>query len=249
MQEGATNGTINRELSALKRMLSLGIKQTPPIVERMPYIPRLKENNIRKGFFEHAEFTAVRKELPDYLKGFATFAYKVGWRSSEIINLTWTNVDRKQGIVRLEAGETKNDDARTVFLDDELKEVYQRQWQIRKDRNTLTPYVFPNHNGKGKIKDFRSAWFSACKAAGIGRRLFHDFRRTAIRNMVRSGTPERVAMMISGHKTRSVFDRYNIVNDADLKAAAKRQENYLANFTGTISGTIADFPIKKGGRR
>jgi hypothetical protein len=149
MQEGATNGTINRELSALKRMLSLGIKQTPPIVERIPYIPRLKENNIRKGFFEHAEFTAVRKELPDYLKGFATFAYKVGWRSPEIINLTWTNV----------------------------------------------------------------------------------------------------AMMISGHKTRSVFDRYNIVNDADLKAAAKRQENYLANFTGTISGTIADFPIKKGGRR
>jgi integrase len=70
-------------------MLSLGIKQTPPLVERMPYNPRLKENNVRKGFFEHGEFTALRKELPEYLKDFATFAYKVGWRSSEIINLTW----------------------------------------------------------------------------------------------------------------------------------------------------------------
>jgi integrase len=100
----------------------------------------------------------------------------VGWRSSEITNLTWKNVDRKQGIVRLEAGETKNDDARTVFLDDELKEVFQRQWQIRKDRNTLTPYVYPQPNGKGKIKDFRSAWFSACKAAGLGRRPFSRFQ-------------------------------------------------------------------------
>ena len=118
MQRNAANTTINRELAALKRMLNLGVNQTPPIVESVLHIPMLKENNVRKGFFEHDEFVALRDNLPNYLKGFVTFAYKVGWRFSEITNLTWNNVDRNQGIVGLEVGETKNDEGRTVFLDD-----------------------------------------------------------------------------------------------------------------------------------
>ncbi len=114
LEEGAANATINRELSALKHMLILGVRQTPPKVDRVPYIPMLKENNVRKGFFEHAEFVALRAELPDYLKGFVTFAYKTGWRLSEITDLTWNQVDLYNGIVRLETGETKNDEGRTV---------------------------------------------------------------------------------------------------------------------------------------
>jgi len=244
--EGASNATINRELSALKRMLNMGARQTPPKVDRVPYIPMLRENNTRKGFFEHGDFMALRDKLPDYLKGFVSFAYKTGWRVSEIENLTWGQVDREQGIVRLEAGETKNDEGRTVYLDEELQEVIKAQWESRKKNGKLTPYVFPGKDGKERMKDFRGAWAKACKEAGIGKRLFHDLRRTAVRNMVRAGIPERVAMMISGHKTRSVFERYNIVSDADLKEAAQKQETYLKGRDGYKTVTISDFGKKKG---
>ena len=243
--KGAANATVNRELSALKRMLNLGTQQTPPRVDRVPYIPMLRENNIRKGFFEHAEFEALRDALPDYLKGFVTFGYHTGWRVSEIAGLTWSQVDRQQGIVRLEVGDTKNDESRTVYMDNELNVVIARQWEIRKKNHTLLPYVFLNKDGTDRVKRFDKAWKTACKDAGIGVRIFHDLRRTAVRNMVRSGIPERVAMMIAGHKTRSVFDRYNIVNDTDLRQAAQKQEAYLKSCTGTISGTIHQIDVKK----
>jgi integrase len=245
LKQGAANATINRELSALKRMLNIGARQTPPKVDRVPYIPMLKENNIRKGFFEHAEFVALRDAIPEYLKGFVTFAYKTGWRVSEISGLTWNQVDCDNGIVRLEVGETKNDDARTVYLDDELQGIFHKQWEDRKRSRKLTPYVFPNIDGTGQTKDFRKSWNKACQDANISKKLFHDFRRTAVRNMVRAGIPEGVAMKISGHKTRSVFDRYNIVNDADLKLAAQRQEHYLQTQKDTISSTIHDFNKKE----
>jgi integrase len=265
IDEGAANATINRELATLKRILNLGAQQTPPKVDRVPHIPLLKENNVRKGFFEHGEYLALLDVLPSHLKPFITFAYKTGWRDTEIAGLTWNQVDLSQGIVRLETGETKNDEGRTVYLDDELKEVFQGQWENRKRSKTLTPYVFPNADGKGPIGDFRKSWNTACRDSGLGYGyklsrayvekwegkhqagpILHDFRRTAIRNMVRAGIPERVAMMISGHKTRSVFDRYNIVDNKDLQLAAQKQQAYLDSQTGTITGTVADFENKKG---
>jgi integrase len=248
LEENAASATINRELAALKRMLNLGMNQTPPKVDRVPYIPMLKENNIRKGFFEHGEFLALRAVLPEYLKGFATFAYKTGWRVSEISGLKWSQVDRQQGIVTLDPGETKNDEGRSVYLDEELKQIFQELWEARKESGKLLPYIFLNRKGSYRLKQFNKAWKNACKNAKIGKRLFHDLRRTAIRNMVRAGTPERVAMMVSGHKTRSVFERYNIVSDADLKMAAQRQEAYLRSQAVTKTVTITNLQEKRANR-
>jgi integrase len=244
--EGAENATVNRELAALKRIFNLAARQTPPKIDRVPYIPMLKENNVRKGFFEHGDFLKLRNALPDYLKGFVTFAYKTGWRVSEIEGLTWTQVDLDNGIVRLETGETKNDEGRTVYLDEELQEVFEQQSEARKKRDKVLPWVFTNDTASGQLRDFRGAWEKACTKAEIGKRLFHDFRRTAVRNMVRAGIPERVAMMVSGHKTRSVFDRYNIVSDTDLRLAAQKTETYLRAQMGTVSGTVTKIEKKRG---
>ena len=129
------------------------------------------------------------------------------------------------------------DSSNGTIPDEELKGIFKNQFTTRQ---LGCPYVFQRDGGK--IKEFRKSWSTACKEAKIGKRLFHDFRRTAVRNMVRAGIPERVAMTISGHKTRSVFDRYNIVNPEDLKQASSRMEAYLqAQNHGHNLGTIEEF--------
>ena len=225
LEDGAANGTINRELSALKRMFNLGIQAEK--IYRKPYIPMLQENNIRKGFFEHGEFLAFRDALPDYFKPVVTFAYYTGWRKQEIFSLRWNQVDLTTRTVRLDPGTTKNREGRTIALDGELLEVIQGRWERRKvaeipgqSPTLLCPYVF--HREGKPIGDFRNIWAKACEEGGLVGKIFHDFRRTAVRNMIRAGVPERVAMMVSGHKTRSVFDRYNIVSEEDLKEAARK---------------------------
>jgi integrase len=222
--EGAQNGTINRELPALSKMLNLGAQHTPRKVLTVPHIPKLKEANPRKGFFEHEEYKAVLAELPEFYRGPVTFAYYTGWRQGEVLDLQWSNVDLQENTVSLDAGTTKNEEGRVVYMTEELKGLLQAQWEERKDSGKLSPYVFANEGRTNRIikTRFNRAWRNACERAGYPGKLFHDLRRTAVRNMVRAGIPERVAMMISGHKTRSVFDRYNIVDDKDLRQAAEK---------------------------
>ena len=122
MEEGLSNASINRELAALKRMFHLGAQCTPPKVTLIPHIPMLKESNVRKGFFENEEYKALKEALPEDLRPIVTFGYHSGWRISEILGLTWDNVDLKEGIVRLDPGKTKNEEGRTLYLGEELME-------------------------------------------------------------------------------------------------------------------------------
>jgi integrase len=119
------------------------------------------------------------------------------------------------GAVRLYKGTTKNKDGRLISLPIVLKAILEQQWQDHLAHSPECPFVF--HNRGERILTFYKAWQRACKEAGISaKRLVHDFRRTAVRNLVRAGVPERVAMAITGHKTREVFERYNIVSAGGL---------------------------------
>jgi len=250
--DGATNGTINRELGALKRMFSLASKQTPPKVGQVPHIPMLKESNIRSGFFEHEDFLALRGALPDYAQVAVSLAYYSGMRTGEVFSLQWTQVNLTEGKLYLKAQDTKTETPRVLYLTGDLLRVLEAWKQRCEAKWSTCPWIC--HRGGVRLLSLKHSWRKACKRVGLGQMIFdeekgrkvwqgkipHDFRRTAIRNMVRAGVPEKVAMAISGHKTRSVFDRYNIVNEADLKAAATRLSGYFSEQMGTISGTIAE---------
>jgi integrase len=257
MRDGLSNASINRELAVLKRMFHLGAQCTPPKVALIPHIPMLKESNTRKGFFEADEYLALKNALPYYLKPVIMFAYHTAWRAGEILSLTWDKVDLKQGTITLNPGETKGEEGRTIYMDNELLKEMK---SLHSNRHLGCPLVF-HHNGK-PIKRITRSWGTACIKAGlcepkrdengepitkkikrgkvkekvimVPTKIFHDFRRTAVRNMVRAGIPERVAMMVSGHKTRSVFERYNIVSDQDLKEAARKIQTYHEKSTGVI---------------
>ena len=208
-------------------------------IVRKPHVPRLEERNVRQGFFEGAEFNALLAALPAYLRHPLTFAFWTGWRvQSEILTLKWEQVDLDEGTVRLYAGTTKNNEPRLIFLPDELRAVLGGQWS---EHLTLHPnccLVF--HRNGQKIKDLRGIWARACREAGLSGKIPHDLRRTAVRNLVRSGVSERVAMRISGYKTRDVFDRYDIVSEGDLREAARRLSKGLGTRTGTILDTVSD---------
>jgi integrase len=229
-EEGAANGTINRSLALLRRMFYLAVKDGK--LHDVPHFPMLKEAPPRRGFLEHADFRRLRMELPEYLRPIATMAYYTGMRKGEILGLRWNNVDFLNGELRLDPGTTKNDEPRTIPLTGELLEML----KIERQRNPHTEFVFMQ-NGR-RVGSFYKAWKSACKRAGLAGLLFHDLRRTGLRNLVRAGVPERVAMAISGHKTRAVFERYNIVSGRDLKDAAGKLEAYLAGQNGDKTGTI-----------
>ena len=232
---GAANATINRDLMLLKRMCTLAVQAgTLPI---RPYIPLLQERNIRQGFFEPDQSARIQQHLPDHLRPIAAFATITGWRTpSEILPLEWRHVDMTAGEVRLDAGTTKNGDGRVFPFTTALRRVLEDQQQVaatRPARDGIASYVFTFRTGPKagqRISEaaFNKAWRIARVAAGCPDRIPHDFRRTAVRNLVRAGVPERVAMQLTGHKTRAVFERYNIVSHGDLRDAAQRLDTYAS---------------------
>jgi integrase len=231
-----SDAEINRELAILKRAFSLAIQDGASF--RRPHVPMLKENNVRQGFFEPEQFASVLSRLPEPLRPVIEFAYITGWRiPSEVLKLEWRQIDFSgSGEVRLGAGTTKNGEGRVFPMTQRLRALLQEQRDLtdafRREKGRLCPSVF--HRDGEPVKSFRKAFATACVAAGCPGRIPHDFRRTAVRNLVKAGISEVVAMRLTGHKTRSVFDRYNVVSKNDFEEAAMKLDNQAnGHKTGT----------------
>ena len=219
---GAASTTINRELAALKRAFTLALRAER--LSHAPHIAMLEEHNARQGFLARGEFLTLMQQLPEYLRDPVTFLYVTGWRVSEMRSLEWRDVDLGAGVVRLRSENSKNKDSRE-FPFSRFPELAAILTRAQARRRLECRFVF--HRAGRPVGDFNKSWTAACTRAGLDKTLVHDLRRTAVRNLVRAGVPERVAMELTGHKTRSVFERYNIVSPNDKDSAVQKLASYL----------------------
>jgi len=218
-----------------------------PLLEQQlpqrPAFPIISVNNRRTGFFEEAEFRAVLARLPEEVATIVEFLFWSGWRRGEALGLEWCHVDFEAGVLRIE--QTKNGEPRTLPFKalPALAALIEHQREVtsavEQAKGSIVPHVF--HRDGRRIRDFRGAWRKACEEAGLPHRIPHDFRRTAARNLSRAGVPERVIMGLCGWKTRSVFDRYRIVNEADLAEGLARLAKATAG-RGPEAPKMVPFP-------
>jgi integrase len=217
----AGDATINRELAIVRRGFTLGHQEDPPLVGRVPYIAKLEEDNVRQGFIEQGQYLALRAAMPDHLKCLFVVAYHCGNRLGELRKLEWDQVDLEAGEIRIERRQAKGKRPRTLPIYGEMQEWL--KWQ--QERRVAGCMLVFHWSGK-PIGSHVKGWVRACEEAGLPDLHPHDLRRSAVRNMERAGIPRNVAKAISGHKTDSVYQRYDIVSGGDLKAAATRLEQY-----------------------
>lgn len=221
--DGVKDATANRELTILRRAMNLGRRRTPAKVLVVPYFPMVQETTVRTGFLPDEVYAKLRDALPLELRPLFVVAYNTGIRKGELLAIKWDQVDFEQGVISLNAADTKSRTARTVpILHGDMRELLTQAKALRDEHWPGSPWVF-NRNGK-RILNIRRAWDLAVQEAKVPDLTFHDLRRTAVRNMRRAGVPQVIRMAISGHKTDSMERRYNIVDGDDIAVARKFME-------------------------
>jgi integrase len=218
LENDAQNASVNREMAMLRRAFRLGIQRTPPVVLRVPYFPMLPEENVREGLLDWTHYVSLRDALPERVQLLFVLAFHVGARRGELLKLEWIQVDFERCVLRLKQTQTKNKRARSLpFYGD----MHHALLTAHASRPSGARLIFTEASGE-ELGQFRKSWATACKAVGVPGLLFHDLRRTAVVNMIDAGMSESEAMLISGHKTNSIFKRYDIVTDGRLAKAADK---------------------------
>lgn len=258
--EEAAPATINRELGGLRRAFNLGKHSSPPKVQHMPHFPHLDERgNVRKGFIEQEQYLVLAQHARElWLRTFLEIGYTWGWREGEMLAMRCSQVNLAENTLRLEVGTTKNRDGRVVVMTPQVRVLVQECGAGKKPND----YVLTRGKPPKPIGDLRGAWRAMCIAAGLGQYtckrcgttatviarcptckrshrqwkysglIPHDLRRSAAKAARNAGVPDGVVMRMGGWRTRSMFDRYAIVSNTELEAAAQR----IAEARATISG-------------
>ncbi len=235
-----TAATINRELALLRRMLRLAAKRRKLL--SVPAIELLREAPARAGFVDEGQYRTLLRHVAEDLQGALAIAFTFGWRlRSEVLPPALDDLDLEAMTMRPRPGSTKNREGRVVYLPPALAELLRAQVArvkaLQREGRIVTalfPHLDGPHIGQPR-HNLRKAWRAACRAAGLPGLLVHDLRRSAVRSMERAGVPRSVAMKLTGHKTESVYRRYAIVSDADLREASAM---LATNGQGTVLGTV-----------
>jgi integrase len=221
--------TVRYERAALRRMF--GIAYRAGKVERIPALPTVRVLNTRTNFCSPEEIERVIRHLPKHAKAVVRCLYLMGWRSGEVLSLEWRHVDFGAQTITLEADRSKSGSARTFpfgglpALGQLLREQREHTSALEHALGRIIPWVF--HIKGEPITSFRTGWRNAVRKAGLVGLTPHDLRRSAARNLVRAGVPEKVVMDLCGWKTRAMFDRYNITSARDLAEGVERLGTYL----------------------
>jgi integrase len=209
------------------------MKRTPPLVKSCPYFPMERERNVRTGFLELSGYRDVLAALPASLKPLFIMAYHLGCRRGELLGLRWDQVRLGDGIIELLR--TKNGKDRNAPIYGDMRTWLTAQKALRDSEFPQVEHVFFWHEaGRGitagePIKSVKESWHGAVKAAGHEGLLFHDLRRSAVRNMIqKAGIPESQAMLISGHETRSMLERYNIISLKEVKEVGSKMDAWMS---------------------
>jgi integrase len=210
--------TVNREVACLKTMLSKAVRHRLVDTNSLAGDRMLAENNVRMASLDETDFQKLLDFCPVHVRPVVIVGYYLGMRKSEVIELTWKEVDLKTGFIRLGGSRTKNKCARSIPIHPKVKEVLET---LPRGLHTERVFLF-----QGKpLQEFKNAYRSACKQAGLEDFTYHDLRHCAINNLRLAGNDYFKIMAMSGHKTMNVFKRYNLVTEEelhDMKWEAKR---------------------------
>jgi integrase len=246
VKAGTSHSTVNNHFGYIRSALKLEGIQTPPRVGKIPHIPIVHVDNTRQGFLEYDDHYSILEALPQSLKALFVIAFHSGCRLGEVLNMKWSDVDWTNEVIRLP--KTKNGQQRNLPFWGGIEDHLERQKAYRDEHHHECKSLFLwmaedtqlSHGGVriapgSPIQDFRASWSNAVEEAHRlnpnvpADLLFHDLRRSAVRVMIQEARiPEAQAMLISGHKTRAMLERYNIVSLKNIQDAGAKLKTWHA---------------------